>query len=179
MTIASYMEDNVGSLGSANKRSNGARYALIRANVKTGMEHPILGVGDVLSSAYTVHNFNKADLANSEVHMWVTNYNTMGVLRYGFNAMNEYVSRFANNGIIGLIAYIVPLIYAALSLLKCFKRLRGIEQIKIIVTEISLIGSAVAGCNGSLSLLYAYWVILAFSYAMVDGIRKKNMSELT
>lgn len=31
--------------------------------------------------------------------------------------MNEYVSRFANNGIIGLIAYILPLIYIALRLL--------------------------------------------------------------
>lgn len=30
------------------------------------------------------------------------------------------------------------------------------------VTGISLIGSAAAGCNGSLALLYAYWVILAF-----------------
>ena len=175
-TIASYMEDNVGSLKSANKRSNGARYALIRANIKTGMEYPILGVGDVLSSAYTVHNFNEADLANTEVHMWVTNYNKMGVLRYGFNAMNEYVSRFANNGIIGLIAYILPLIYVALRLLKCFKCSGGIEQIKIMITGISLIGSAVAGCNGSLSLLYAYWVILAFAYAMVDGIHKKKMS---
>lgn len=173
------MEDNVGSLRSANKRSNGARYALIRANIKNGIEHPILGVGDVLSSAYTVHNFNEADLANPEVHMWVTNYNKMGVLRYGFNAMNEYVSRFANNGIIGLIAYIVPLIYAVLSLFKCFKRSRGIEQIKIMVTGISLIGSAAAGCNGSLALLYAYWVILAFSYAMVNGILKKNTSGLT
>lgn len=179
MTIASYMEDNVGSLGSANKRSNGARYALIRANIKTGIEYPILGAGDVLSSAYTVHNFNEADLANPEVHMWVTNYNKMGVLRYGFNAMNEYVSRFANNGIIGLIAYILPLIYIALRLFKCFMRSRGIEQIKIMIAGISLIGSAVAGCNGSLALLYAYWVILAFSYAIVNEIRKKNMSGLT
>lgn len=178
-TIASYMEDNVGSLKSANKRSNGARYALIRANIKTGIEYPILGAGDVLSSAYTVHNFNEADLANPEVHMWVTNYNKMGVLRYGFNAMNEYVSRFANNGIIGLIAYILPLIYIALRLFKCFMRSRGIEQIKIMIAGISLIGSAVAGCNGSLALLYAYWVILAFSYAIVNEIRKKNMSGLT
>lgn len=178
-TIASYMEDNVGSLKSANKRSNDARYALIRANIKTGIEYPILGAGDVLSSAYTVHNFNEADLANPEVHMWVTNYNKMGVLRYGFNAMNEYVSRFANNGIIGLIAYILPLIYIALRLFKCFMRSRGIEQIKIMIAGISLIGSAVAGCNGSLALLYAYWVILAFSYAIVNEIRKKNMSGLT
>ena len=58
-------------------------------------------------------------------------------------------------------------------------RSRGIEQIKIMIAGISLIGSAVAGCNGSLALVYAYWVILAFSYAIVNEIRKKNMSGLT
>lgn len=168
-TIASYMKDNVGSLRSASKRSNGARYALIRANAKTGLEYPILGVGNVLGAAYTVHNFSEADLLNTEVHMWVTNYDKMGVLRYRLGAMNEYVTRFANNGIIGLIAYIFPLIYAVFGLLKRFKHSDGIEKLKIMIVGISLIGSAVAGCNGSLSLLYAYWVILAFSYAIANN----------
>lgn len=174
MTIASYMEDNVESLGSANKRSNGARYALIRANVRTGLDHPILGVGNILNSAYTIHNFNEADLENTEVHMWVTNYHKKGALRYGFDAMNEYVSRFANNGIIGLITFILPFVYIIFNLLKCFKRSKGMEQLKIMIVGISLIGSAVAGCNGSLTLLYTYWVILAFSYAMVYGIYKEK-----
>lgn len=101
--------------------------------------------------------------------MWVTNYNKMGVLRYRLGAMNEYVTRFANNGIIGLIAYIFPLIYAVFGLLKRFKHSDGIEKLKIMIVGISLIGSAVAGCNGSLSLLYAYWVILAFSYAIANN----------
>ena len=177
MTIASYMEDNVESLGSANKRSNGARYALIRANVKTGLEHPILGVGNILISAYTVHNFNEADFENTEVRMWVTNYHKMGVLRYGFDAMNEYVSRFANNGILGLIVFILPLSYILLNLFKCFRTAKGDEQLKIMIVGISLIGSAIAGCNGSLTLLYTYWVILAFSYAMVHGICKEKCVE--
>lgn len=173
MTIASYMQDNVGSLGSATKRSNGARYALIRANIRTGVEHPILGVGEVLNSAYTVHNFNEVDLANTEVHMWVSNYNKMGVLRYGFDAMNEYVSRFAFYGIFGLIIFIFPIFYALMSLFKCFKYSEGIEQLKIMIVGISLLGSAVAGCNGSVSLLYAYWVILAFSYAVIYSFNNK------
>lgn len=177
MTIASYMEDNVGSLGSSNKRSNGARYALIRANIRTGLEYPVLGVGNVLGSAYTVHNFNDADLSNHEVHMWVTNYNKEGVLRYGLGAMNEYVSRFAYNGILGLITYTFPFIYVLLRLIKRFRVSGKEEQIKVMIVAISLIGSAVAGCNGSLTLLYAYWVILAFSFAVVDDGSKEKMSE--
>ena len=177
MTIASYMQDNVGSLGSATKRSNGARYALIRANIRTGVEHPILGVGEVLNSAYTVHNFNEVDLANTEVHMWVSNYNKMGVLRYGFDAMNEYVSRFAFYGIFGLIIFIFPIFYALMSLFKYFKYSEGIEQLKIMIVGISLLGSAVAGCNGSVSLLYAYWVILAFSYAVIYSFNNKAIKK--
>lgn len=177
MTIASYMEDNVGSLSSANKRSNGARYALIRANMKTGLEHPILGVGDVLGAAYTVHNFDNSDLANNEVHMWVTNFYKEGPLRYGLGAMNEYVSRFASNGILGMISFILPFVYILLKIFKYFRLVKGKAQLKIAVASISLIGSAVAGCNGSLTLLYAYWVILAFSYAMVYGIGTEKLLE--
>lgn len=177
MTIASYMEDNMGSLGSATKRSNGARYALIRANIRTGLEHPVLGVGNVLGSAYTVHNFNDADLSNHEVHMWVTNYNKEGGLRYGLGAMNEYVSRFADNGTIGLIVFTFPFVYVLLRLLKYFRTSVKEEQLKVMIVSISLIGSAVAGCNGSLTLLYAYWVILALSFAVVDGGSKEKMSE--
>lgn len=183
MTIASYLgdiasclEDNVGSLGSANKRSNGARYALIRANMKTGLEHPVWGVGNILGSAYTVHNFNDADLANNEVHLWVTNYYKEGPLRYGLDAINEYVSRFAYNGILGLISFLFPLGYILFRVIECFRLTEGREQLKILIVGISLIGSAVVGFNGSLTTLYAYWVILAFSYAMVYGIcKEKNM----
>ncbi len=167
MTVSSYMEDNVGSLGSSNKRSNGARYALIRANIATGLEHPLFGVGNVLGSAYTVHHFNDADLANGEVHMWVTDYEEQGPLKYGLDAMNEYISRFAENGVLGLLIFIFPFIYVCIKLLKILRITQGFDQIKVLVTMISLIGSAIAGCNGSLTLLYAYWVILAFSYAVV------------
>lgn len=40
---------------------------------------------------------------------------------------------------------------------------------------ISLTGSAVAGGNGSLTLLYAYWIILAFSYAVVYSFDNKEI----
>nr|WP_302684349.1 hypothetical protein [uncultured Dialister sp.] len=155
------------------KRSNGARYALIHANIVTGLEHPILGVGNVLESSYTVHNFNDRDLADSEVHMWVTHYDEQGPLRYGLDAMNEYVSRFAQNGLLGLLVYVFPFIYVFIRLLKILRVTRDENQTKVLVTMISLTGSAVAGENGSLTLLYAYWIILAFSYAVVYSFDNK------
>lgn len=173
LTLSSYMEDNVGSLESSTKRSNGARYALIRANIATGLGHPLLGVGDVLGSSYTVHNFNNKDLANSEVHMWVTHYAEQGPMRYGLNAMNEYVSKFAQNGILGLLVYVFPLIFVFIRLLKILRVAQGETQVKVLVSMISLMGSAIVGGNGSLTLLYAYWIILAFSYATVYSFDNK------
>lgn len=173
-TVSSYMEDNIESLKCANKRSNGARYALIRANFATGIEHPFFGVGNVLNSAYTVHNFNEADLANHEVQMWVKNYSKQGPLKYSLSAMNEYVSRFAQNGILGLMVYIIPFMYVFIKLLNFLRATQGETQIRILITMLSLIGSAVAGCNGSLTLLYAYWIILAFSYAVIYNVNNQD-----
>lgn len=166
-TVSSYLEDNVGSLKSATKRSNGARYALIRSNMETGLEHPVLGIGDILGSAYTVHNFNESDLANKEVQLWVSSYEKKGVLRYGLDAMNEYVTRFAHNGLLGLIAFLSPLFYILLKLINMMRKGNESTRIKILPVLVSLIGSAVAGCNGSLTLLYAYWIILPLAYAML------------
>lgn len=167
VTVESYLSDNVGSLTKSNARSNGARYALIRSNFKTGMEHPVFGVGDQLTSSYTVHNFNENDLQNKEVQLWVRNFKEQGVLRYSLDAMNEYISKFAQYGIVGLLTFLFPLFFILLQLFRKIKHTNGEEQLDTLAVTLSLIGSAVAGCNGSLTLLYTYWVILAYAYANV------------
>lgn len=167
ITVESYLSDNVGSLTQENARSNGARYALIRSNLKTGMEHPLFGVGSQLTSSYTVRNFNEYDMRSKEVQLWVRSFNEQGVLKYNLDAMNEYVSKFAQYGIIGLLTFLLPLFFILLQLLRKLKRATGDEQLDTLAVTLSLIGSAVAGCNGSLTLLYAYWIILAYAYANV------------
>lgn len=167
VTVESYLSDNIGSLTKGNARSNGARYALIRSNFKTGMEHPVFGVGDQLTSSYTVHNFNEYDLQNKEVQLWVRSFKEQGVLRYGLDAMNEYVSKFAQYGIVGLLTFLFPLFFILIQLFHKLKHTYGDERLDTLTVILSLIGSAVAGCNGSLTLLYTYWVILAYAYANV------------
>lgn len=172
-----YLEDNVGSLASANKRSNGARYALIRSNLKTGIEHPILGVGDILTSSYIVNNFDENDLNNKEVSMWVNDYYEQGPLKYGLDGMNEYISQFAQHGLIGLLIFLFPAFYAIWGLLKKIKHTSGEKQKEIAIVLLSLIGTLVAGCNGSLTLLYTFWIILAYSYAIIFGIYQDSSIE--
>ena len=70
-----------------------------------------------------------------------------------------------------------PFIYVFIRLLKILRVTRDENQTKVLVTMISLTGSAVAGGNGSLTLLYAYWIILAFSYAVVYSFNKRAIEQ--
>ena len=167
VSASEFINDNVGSLASSSKRSNGARYALIRSNLATGLEYPVFGVGSVLTSAYTVNNFNEYDLNNKEVSMWVNDYKTQGVMKYSLDGMNEYISQFAKHGFIGLLLFLLPGLYALVGLLRKLKVTHGAEQRKVYTVFLALIGTLVAGCNGSLTLLYTYWVVLAFAYAII------------
>lgn len=101
--------------------------------------------------------------------MWVNDFKKQGGLKYSLDGMNEYVSRFAEYGFLGLLIFLFPAGYALVVLLKKIKYTHGDEQRKIYTIWLSLIGTLVAGCNGSLNLLYTYWVILAFSYAIIWG----------
>lgn len=164
--VASYVDDNLQSLASNNQRSNRARYALIKSNLKIGMDHPLLGVGEGLGTAYTVHYFDDEDKQSREVRKWIDDYYEEGVLKYTLDAMNEYVSRFSANGIIGLFLFCFPFLYAMWKLFVEMKNeIQEERQLKMLGVLLSLISSFVAGCNGSLTILYAPWIVLAFAYA--------------
>lgn len=163
--INNYVDNNLFSLLESNKRSNGARYALIKSNLRIGANHFWLGVGKGLTGAYISDNFTYEEKQNKEVNMWVTNQKKDGVLRYGLGAMNEYVGRFAETGIIGLAIFLFPFIYVVLELLKKLKSSRDDEQVKILMLLTSLIGVMVAGMNGSLDVFYGTWIILGLCYA--------------
>ena len=163
-----YLADNVGSLASQNKRSNIARYALIKSNIKTGLQHPILGVGYLLNGAYTVANFDEFDMTSGEVQKWITDYYAQGPLKSNFDAMNAYVTSFSTTGILGLLCLISPFIYGMILLLKKIFTCQVLdERVRLGCLLISLIASLVAGCNGSLTLIYAVWILLAIVYLVV------------
>lgn len=177
VSASEYMDNNIGSLTSSKKRSNGARYALLRANFITGAEHPVLGAGSIFTPVYTVNHFSEEDLQNREVNMWVDNYYKEGPLKYGLSAMNEYVTRFAQYGLVGLILFLIPPFFVLAKLLKKLKYTSREEKDSIFAVVLALIGTLVAGCNGSLTLLYTYWIVLAYAYAIVYGTYKSQISE--
>lgn len=164
-TAVKYMEDNVGSLASSNKRSNQARYALLKSNTKIGLEHPIIGVGSLLNGAYVVEHFDDFDLQSSEVQQWIDAYWEMGPLKHNFDAMNEYITVFATTGILGLFCLLFPFVYGCIGLLRRIRKCNDIViQYKLFSLLLATISSLVAGCNGSLVMIYAVWILLPLVY---------------
>ena len=164
-----YVEDNVNSLASSNKRSNRARYALLKANIKIGLEYPVLGVGPMLNGAYVVNHFDEYDLESDEVQQWIKAYWEMGPLKHNFDAMNEYVTVFSTNGFLGLICLFTPFIFGCFKLWKYIdKCIENNRKRKSLCLFISVISSLVAGCNGSLIIIYAIWILLAMVYIILS-----------
>lgn len=166
--VQNYLQDNVGSLATKNERSNQARYALIKSNIRTGIEHPILGVGSQLNGAYTVAHFDTFDMQSQEVKKWVSDFYDQGPIKINFDSMNAYVTCFSTTGILGLICLLTPFVYVLIHLRKKISIcLDQKKKIRLLGLFIALISSMVAGCNGSLTVLYAVWILLSLAYIAI------------
>lgn len=170
------LEDNLVSLVSNNKRSNGARYGLLKAHFRTGLQHPLLGVGKGLTGVYVADNFTPEEAANGEISSWIRYQEERGPMAAGYSmpdAMNEFVSRFSSTGILGLGTFLFPFAYVLLRLLKKWVIRKDLTAMMMML---ALISSMMAGCNGSLNLMYAVWLLLGLSYAVAFG-RERSMNE--
>lgn len=170
------LEDNLVSLASNNKRSNGARYGLLKAHFRTGLQHPLLGVGKGLTGVYVADNFTPEEAANGEISSWIRYQEERGPMAAGYSmpdAMNEFVSRFSSTGILGLGTFLFPFAYVLLRLLKKWVIRKDLTAMMMML---ALISSMMAGCNGSLNLMYAVWLLLGLSYAVAFG-RERSKNE--
>ncbi len=171
------VKDNFLSLASGTKRSNGARYALIMSHIRVGLQHPLFGVGCGLSSAYVAENFTAKEKKIREVSSWIRYQEKRGPFARGYavpDAMNEFVSRFSSSGLLGLGVFLFPFGLLALKLLKRWRVYKDLEAMFVLL---ALISSLVAGCNGSLNLIYAVWILLGLGYAMVYGKKEAIQNE--
>ena len=169
--LKQYLDDNVGSLASADKRSNRARYSILNADLKIGMDHPILGVGRSLRNAYIPDYLPQSAFQSNEVLMWIKNQKEKGVMKSGVPALGEYSSRFAETGFLGLIIYIYP---AVLLLYKFIKIIRNQaisqqDRLKYVFLGISLMGVIASGLGDNINITCAYWILLGVGYSMGFG----------
>lgn len=113
---STYVEQNIASV-IGNKRSNSARRINTVSMIKVGLQHPLFGVGQGLKDAYINDTLTTQDLAtNDEVHTWSRYMYSEGVLKSGFPVLNYFTYIFASFGVIGLLLYIIPIIYIFIKL---------------------------------------------------------------
>ena len=120
-------------------------------------------------------NFDEFDVQSNEVQKWVKDYYAEGPLKNNFDAMNAYISCFSMTGILGLICLLLPYFYVLIRLGRTILRCKeSTLKIRLLGLFIALIASMVAGCNGSLTLVYAVWILLALAYIAVTEVKSKE-----
>lgn len=165
-SVEMYLEDNLGSLASTKERSNNARYSTMIADLKIGLDNPILGVGTGLRNAYIPEYLPEMSIGNNEINKWIIDQKEQGILKASIPKLGEYTSRFAETGILGLIVFLMPPIFLLINLLK---KIRKEKDLRYVLFTISFIGMLATGIGDSINITYCYWVLLGIGYAMCFG----------
>jgi len=117
MEVSDYIEENVMSI-SGNKRSNSARYGNVRATFRTGIQHPLFGVGKGMQAAYIRNNFTKDEQTVGEIRLWIKTMEKKGPFKAGFPMLNGFADQIAQTGLIGLALFLTPIIWILVKIIK-------------------------------------------------------------
>jgi len=165
-TMTSYVDDNAKTIANPQKRSNGARFSVILANISIGKAHPFLGVGSGLKDAYITDYLPDMAADNQEVQMWKRNQKEKGILKSGYPNLCEYATRFSETGIIGLVAFLFPMFFLIYCLVKKIRNTLPENRLTYIMFLISFLGICATGLGDSISTTYCYWILLGLGYAL-------------
>lgn len=165
--MKNYADDNITGVADVTSGSNGIRFAIIKSDMRIGVEHKLLGVGLNLKDAYTYDYFTSDERDNDEIKHCRELQIKYGVLKSAYPSVCEFSRRFAETGIVGLLIYIFPL-FACLWLLwhNRYKYAADINKCNIVICgHIALIGSFIAGMSGLLTTIHTYWLLLGICFA--------------
>ena len=175
-TASSYLEENIGSLTSMDKRSNRSRYSIMLADLKIGLTHPLLGVGLSLRNAYIAEALPDKEHLSKETLTWIENQREKGILRAGFPKLGEYTSRFAETGILGLAVFMFPPIVLIWKLIRLLWTHTKNLEMECKLTEyflISFLGVLATGIGDNLNITYSYWLLLGLGFALLHHVTIK------
>jgi hypothetical protein len=174
-----YVQNNIEGITNEKEGSNGTRFAIIKNDIRVGKDNFIFGVGSNLKGAYTTNYFTDDESVIPEIHNCKNLQHTQGILKTGYPNVSEYSQRFAENGIIGLLIYILPIFILSFVTWRNRKKYSYTdEEINMLAcTFISLIGCFASGGSGVLTTIHTYWILLGimFAYVMIP----KNNDTLT
>ena len=107
VSVENYVNDNIKS-AMGNSRSNNARRANVLATIRTGLDNPMFGVGLTMRNEEVAAHLTDEEKHAREVTLWITYMNEKGPLKSGFPILNHFSVVLAEQGIIGMILFIIP-----------------------------------------------------------------------
>ena len=121
-------------------------------------------------------------MKNAEIKLWGNLQSKYGVLKSGYPSINEFSKRLAENGILGFVCYIFPLLFLIYKFYKNRKNynLDFKENNNVICMLIALIGCFVTGMSGMLTTIQTYWLLLGIAYAYlltIENTKCKSVEE--
>lgn len=168
--LVNYIDENLISVTNLNKGSSNNRFVIANAMLKVGLSNPFLGVGEGLRSAYIVDNIPEFEI-KSEVQIWVNSFKEKGFKAVIPN-FNQYVYFFAENGLLGLILFILPVIYIFYKISKNKSLLLNFNFILILIAFIGQLVAMLAG-----RYLITYPVTLGLMFVCFDNMDNKKEKE--
>ncbi len=153
MDSAAYLDRNINSITNTKARSNGARWSNLLANLYVIRDHPFFGVGTGLKDAYMYEYILDVGKNNQEVENWSRDMLGIGVLKSGYPALNKYADVAVQNGIPGLLLYLLPVLSIFVYIFKYRKKISDIYVIVSIICMVGLLAAQLsnagfAECNG-------------------------------
>lgn len=172
--ISKAIDDNLLSVASGNKRSNTARYGVIKSELAMGADHWLLGVGRENTKYYFEKYMPKENLKSGEIRMWIRQLHEKQ-WKSSYPMLNEYTRRFADDGIGGLVLFVMPFFFA---IWKLWKRLlyenSNLWQDYAIVF-MGLVICVVSWLGNTANTFYLPYVLLGLGYAMCFGQKKQGL----
>lgn len=162
-----YIDNNVTSVASKSGRSNKSRFAIMKASFNIGKEYPLLGVGKGLKNAYITDYLADDDKKIPEVSNWIVAQKDKGVLKSGYPSLGEYVTRFAEQGVVGVFLFVIP---AGVLLFCLFTRAKyNTHNLIYITVFISTMGLLISAIGDNIDITYGYWILLGLGFAICKG----------
>ena len=165
-----YFQNNVFSVVNKNARSNEARFINLSANLKVFVDNPIFGVGNGLKNAYIAEALTEADLKNVEVANWHKTTYEVGPFKSEFPVVNNFANVLVNNGIIGLLLWLLPVWYIVLLIAQNYKIL--IHEYTFIFTLISFCGCIAAMFSNA--VWPTYYIALGVLLSVIEFLIKSK-----
>lgn len=171
-----YLESNVSGVTKEESGSNGARFSIIKSELRIWKKYPILGVGAGKRDCYIGDFLTDQEKKNDELANCLKYQEKLGLLKSGFPTPCEYSTDLAELGIVGTLVKLFPFIILFGGFFKYRKKIfSSSDRLDFIIVMVAIVGCVINGFSNQLTVIYTTWILLGLAFAMLRSIwEQKN-----